>query len=66
MAKKVNSIYIEFEPVTPRIWQQMRGDLQRVIHEYSSGVITWETGMVNVPDRDDGQLDWVPVSHCDT
>ena len=53
--KKVNSVFLEFEPITGSMWHSIRYELSLIIEEYGLDIITYETGIVNVPDSQ--QLD---------
>ena len=41
---KINSVYIEFEPVTKVTWSLFRQDIMNSMSEYDVNVVTWETG----------------------
>ena len=57
MAKHINSLLIEFEPVLPEKWPHLRRDIMDVLHTYRVQIITWETGFCYKPDTNDQQQD---------
>ena len=55
--KKINSIYIEFEPCMGSVWTDIRTDIANALRERGIGIITWETGICNVPHHTDETTD---------
>ena len=64
MARRVNSVYIEFEPLEARAWKVVRDSIMAVLEDHCH-LVTWETGITNVPSVSDGQLDWVPLDEAE-
>ena len=56
---KVNSIYIEFEPVSTTRWWMLRTKLLKIPEYQTLKIITFETGMVKEPADTPKQRDWV-------
>ena len=66
MARKVTSVYIEFHPLTPTEFAFLREKIMEALKvtsvyaEDGIGLITWETGITNVPTSSESQFDWCP------
>lgn len=41
---KVNSVYIEFDPIEKITWSAFRADIMKSMSDYDVKVVTWETG----------------------
>lgn len=49
----INSFYLEFEPLDPAIWKEFKKSVSTAIAMHNIEIITFETGLVNTPDRTD-------------
>jgi len=59
--KKVNSLYIEFEPISGVVWSSLRCEIQRALSDHVISLITWETGQKTSFDPDSKQIDLVDI-----
>lgn len=41
---KVNSVYIEFDPIEKITWSMFRENIMHSMSEHDINVVTWETG----------------------
>lgn len=57
--KKVNSLYIEFEPVNHSQWKNLYSTVLNAMKENQFKMITWETGMTDIDYKhfEDNQID---------
>ncbi len=55
--KKVNSFFIEFEPIQPVVWYEVLSPFRKQLESWGIRIVTWETGIVEVPSTEDEQKD---------
>lgn len=60
---KINSLYFEIEPVDINEWSKLRSTIMQHMKENNMKIITWETGLVKCPDKDEKQNDMFYLFH---